>query len=90
MSPTPADRLRQRASALRALARTLHGLKLLTLSTVAGPHTWVGPSPQACSDDLDARRRLMFQAADELRREAARFERIAADLDARHAVAGLG
>ena len=88
MSATPADHLRQRATALRTLAGKLRGLQLLDLYTKAGPTTWVGPSPQACADDLRARCSQLQQAADELRREARRFERIAADLDAAALKAG--
>ncbi|MEQ1702455.1 MAG: hypothetical protein ABMA25_20285, partial [Ilumatobacteraceae bacterium] len=60
----------------------LRQLQLLDLHGKAGATTWVGPSPQACADDLRARGSVMLQAVDELRREARRFERIAADLDA--------
>lgn len=88
MSATPADHLRQRATALRTLAGKLRGLQLLGLHAKAGPTTWVGPSPQACAADLRARRSQLQQAADELCREARRFERIAADLDAAALKAG--
>lgn len=88
MSATPADRLRQRATTLRTLASRLRRLQLLELHSKAGPATWVGPSPQACVDELRARRGLVLQAIDELLREARRFERIAADLDAAAPIPG--
>lgn len=88
MSATPADQLRHRATTLRTLASRLQRLQLLDLHTQAGPGTWVGPSPQACADDLRARRGQLLQVADELSREARRFDRIAADLDAMPPIPG--
>lgn len=89
MSATPADRLRHRATTLRILANRLHHLQVLGISEQAGPTTWVGPSPQACADDLRMRRRQLVAAADELTREARRFERLAADLDAAATIPGV-
>jgi hypothetical protein len=89
MSTTPAEQLRQRARTLRSLDRRLQQLLLLTLPPAAGPQTWVGPSPQACYDDLRARRELITRATDELACEARRLERIADDLDARPATPGV-
>jgi hypothetical protein len=83
MPPTPAaDRLRRRAVVLTDLARVLRRLTALTLHLDAGPETWVGPSPQACRDDLVARRALLLQAADGLADEARRFVHMADELDA--------
>jgi len=66
---------------LRSLASRLQLLELLSLHLAAGPDTWVGPSPQACLDDLRSRRNVLLQQADQLRTEARRFERIADELD---------
>lgn len=86
MPPTPAaDRLRHRAVVLSDLAAVLQRLTVLTLHLDAGPDTWVGPSPQACRDDLEARRGSLLRAADGLAGEARRCQRMADDLDARTA-----
>lgn len=82
MPPTPADRLRLRATALLVLAEQLRGLSARTTSVEAGSETWVGPSPQSCSDDLRARGRGLATHADGLAREARRLHRLADDLDA--------
>ena len=60
----------------------LQRCQALDLHLAAGPDTWVGPSPQACLDDLRARRRQLLDHADALRRESRRFLRIADELDA--------
>ena len=80
-----ADRLRHRAVVLSDLAGVLQRLTVLTLHLDAGPDTWVGPSPQACGDDLGARRGSLLRAADWLAGEARRCKRMADDLDARAA-----
>lgn len=86
MPPTPAaDRLRRRAAVLSDLARVLQRLTVLTLHLDAGPDTWVGPSPQACRDDLVARRGSLLRAADALAAEARRFTRMADEMDAKAA-----
>ncbi len=82
MPPTPADRLRLRATALRVLADQLRDLSARTTAVDAGSATWVGPSPQSCSDDLRARGRGLATHADGLAREARRLQRLADDLDA--------
>ena len=86
MPPTPAaDRLRHRAVVLSDLAAVLQRLTVLTLHLDAGPDTWVGPSPQACLDDLVSRRGSLLRAADGLAGEARRCRRMADDLDAQAA-----
>jgi hypothetical protein len=82
-----ADRLRRRADTLAALATALHRCSAVTVHLAAGSDTWVGPSPQACADDLRARRGLLLQQADALLAESRRFVRTAEELDARAAVA---
>lgn len=90
MPPTPAaDRLRRRAVVLTDLARVLQRLTVLTLHLDAGPDTWVGPSPQACGDDLVARRGSLLRAADALTVEARRFMRLADEIDAKAAATSV-
>ncbi len=83
MATSPAaDRFRQRATTLTALARSIQRCGALTVHLDAGPDTWVGPSPQACADDLRARRGQLLQQADALLSESRRFLRRADELDA--------
>ncbi|MDO8362548.1 MAG: hypothetical protein Q7V88_06605 [Actinomycetota bacterium] len=86
MPTTPAaDRLRQRAAVLRHLATRLQSLRVLTSHLDAGPDTWVGPSPQACLDDLRAHRVALLHHVDSLHAEARRFVRLADEIDAQAA-----
>lgn len=80
-----ATRLRQRAVVLSTLAWRLQRVHALDLCRFAGPDTWVGPSPQACVDDLRQRRTAILQQVDGLFVESRRFIRIADELDARAA-----
>lgn len=85
--PTSPDTtcLRQRAVVLDTVAWRLQRVYALDLYRFAGPNTWVGPSPQACVDDLRQRRIAILQQVDSLRAESRRFIRIADELDARAA-----
>lgn len=86
MTTTPAaTRLRQRAAELAALASRLQRLQILDLHRFADAETWVGPSPQACVDDLRQRRSVILQRADDLLVESRRFNRTADEMDARAA-----
>ena len=81
-----ADRFRQRATALAALARAIQRCDAVSVHLDAGPDTWVGPSPQACVDDLRAQRSQLLQHADALLADSRRFVRRADELDAAAAV----
>lgn len=86
MTTTPAaTRLRQRAAELTSLALQLQRLRLVELYRFASADTWVGPSPQACVDDLRQRRSIILQQADDLLVESRRFNRTADEMDARAA-----
>jgi len=86
MTTSPAaTRLRQRAVVISTLARRLQRVYALDLYRFAGSDTWVGPSPQACVDDLRQRRTALLQQVDELLVESRRFIRIADELDTRSA-----
>lgn len=83
MPTTPAaTRLRQRAVVLDTVAWRLQRVYALDLYGFAGPDTWVGPSPQACLDDLRQRRSAILQQVDGLRTESRRFIRMADEMDA--------
>ena len=84
MTTSPAaTRLRQRAVVLSTLAWRLQRVYALDLYRFAGPETWVGPSPQACVDDLRQRRTAILQHVDALGSESRRLIRTADELDAR-------
>ena len=79
---TTATRLRQRATVLASLAAQLQRVYALDLYRFAGPDVWVGPSPQACADDLRQRRNAILQQSDALLVESRRLLRCADELDA--------
>ena len=88
MPPTAAaDQLRRRAETLHGTAAALQQLTALGLHLLAGPETWVGPSPQSCLQDLCTRRNLLLAEADALEAEARRFRRVADEIDAQAATA---
>jgi hypothetical protein len=72
-----ATRLRARADDLRRFARTLETARMTTAHTVAGDDTWVGPTAQACANDLRRLARQLLVRCDELRAAARRLERAA-------------
>lgn len=80
-----AIRLRRRAGTLDTVAWRLQRVYAVDVYRFAEPDTWVGPSPQACLDDLHQRRTAILQQVDALRAESRRFTRIADELDARAA-----
>ena len=80
VNPTLRERHR-----LGARVSRLQRCQALDVHLAAGTDTWVGPSPQACLDDLRMRRRQLLDHADALTSEGRRFLRIADELDARAA-----
>ena len=70
---------------LETVAWRLQRVYALDVYRFAGPDTWVGPSPQACVDDLRQRRTAILHEADALRADSRRFIRIADELDAQAA-----
>lgn len=60
MSTSPqVEQLRTRARQLRSLSGSIGNSRALTVYTLAGPDTWVGPTPRSCSDALVAVRRQL-------------------------------
>ena len=82
MSTSPADHLRVRARTLRVLAGQLQRLEVLSLASLAGSDTWLGPTPQRCADSLRSTRTSLLDHVDELVRTARRFEQQADQLAA--------
>lgn len=59
------ERLRQRAITLRHFADDMQHAWALALGPPAGHDTWIGPTADACRDDLtDVYHRLLDAAAD--------------------------
>ena len=76
-STEQASRLRARAEDLRRFARTLENARLTDAYTTAGDDTWVGPTAQACANDLRRLARQLLLRCDELRVAARRLDRAA-------------
>lgn len=60
--PTQAEQLRNRARHLRSMASMIGASRALSVHTLAGPDTWVGPTAQACFDTLLTLRRQLRSA----------------------------
>ncbi|HEY7626496.1 MAG TPA: hypothetical protein VH761_05490 [Ilumatobacteraceae bacterium] len=76
-----AEQLRSRARHLRHLSSTIATCRAIGMYALAGPDTWVGPTPQACYESLlDVRRHLQEQH-ELLARTASAMERRAAELE---------
>lgn len=73
--------LRDRAAALRRVARTIENSEAIVLYRRAGGDTWIGPTPEHCLDELHSIRRTLLIAADGLRRDARRIEKRAQQLE---------
>ena len=71
---TSAQHLRQRADALRVLARRLDAIELPALVQRCGTDTWVGPSQQHWSDELRRCIGVLERAAAAARAAARRLE----------------
>ncbi len=75
------EQLRSRARHLRALSTTIAASKALTVYTLAGPDTWVGPTAQSCFDTLVDLRRQLQTHQQSLCDTARGFERRADELE---------
>lgn len=78
----PGNQLRERATALRRLARVIEDADAATLHRRATMDTWIGPTPQHCHDDLVAARALLLNTSAEVRKAAIRLDQRAQQLDA--------
>jgi hypothetical protein len=72
--------LRVRATCLRAVSNAIGASRALVVHTLAGPDTWVGPTPQSCYDALLAIRRHLQTHQQTLIGTARAFERRADEL----------
>lgn len=87
---TQVDHLRTRARQLRSVSGTIGASRALTVYSLAGPDTWIGPTAQACQDALLALRRQL-QANQQSLTDAARvLDRRADTLEHQPPVIGVG
>lgn len=69
-----AEHLRQRAMALRRFAAEIEITDAVTLWRQAGGDVWIGPTADACGNDLRLVRGDLLGAVDGLRAAARRFD----------------
>lgn len=80
-TPAQVEQLRARARHLRFVSSKISYSRALTVHSLAGPDTWVGPAPQSCYDALLALRRQLQSHQQSLNDIARNFERRADDLE---------
>ncbi len=80
-TPVVVEQLRARARGLRAVSGKIGASPALTIHGLAGPDTWVGPTPQACYDALLAIRRQLQTQQQALIDAARTLERRADELE---------
>ena len=88
-SPADVEQLRTRAGHLRAVASRIGASRALVIYALAGPETWVGPTPQACDDALLAIRRRLLAQQQALNDTARTFDRRADELEQRSSIPEL-
>jgi hypothetical protein len=76
-----AEQLRARARHLRSLSSAMSTNRALTVYSLAGPETWVGPTAQACFDALIGVRRELQTQQQSLGDTARRLDRQADELE---------
>jgi hypothetical protein len=81
-----ADQLRARATHLRAISTKIGACRALTVHNLAGPDTWVGPTPQLCHDALLALSRQLQAHERALTDTARTFDRRADELERQQAI----
>ena len=86
---TQVEHLRSRARQLRSVSGTIGASRAVTVYSLAGPDTWIGPTAQACQDALLSLRRQL-QANQQSLTDAARvLERRAEALEQQPPVIGV-
>ena len=88
-TPTDVEQLRARARHLRYAAAAIDSSRAVTVHSLAGPDTWVGPTPQACHEALVAVRRLLHANQQCLEDSARSLERRADQLERQPAITAV-
>ncbi len=78
---TQVEQLRARASHLRSVSGKIGTSRALAVHSLAGPDTWIGPTPQSCYEALLALRRQLQAQQQALIDTARTFERRANELE---------
>jgi len=76
------QQLRNSAHLLRSLSMSIGRSRAITVHALAGPDTWIGPTAQACHEQLLAVRRQLLTNQETLIDTANRIERRANELEA--------
>jgi hypothetical protein len=87
--PAQSEQLRARAQKLRSVSSKIGSSRALTVYSLAGTDTWVGPTPQTCYDALLAMRRQLQTQQQALIDSARTLERRAEELDQQPAIPKL-
>jgi hypothetical protein len=80
-TPEHIERLRGTARTLRSVSGEIGTSRALTVYSLAGPDTWIGPTPQTCHDSLIALRRQLQASQQTLNDNARRLDRQADALE---------
>ncbi|TVR26552.1 MAG: hypothetical protein EA389_05195 [Ilumatobacter sp.] len=88
MSTHDPDHLRRRARTLRTLATTIESTPAMALDAHAGSDTWRTPRADLCRWILSTNQAQVHRAAEELRWDAHRLERRAAEIELERAALG--
>ena len=83
------QQLRSTAAHLRSLSGLIAGSRALTVYSLAGPETWIGPTPQSCYDDLLSVRRQLQSNQRTLTDAARHLDRQAMALEEQSSIAAL-
>ncbi|MEY2582767.1 MAG: hypothetical protein QOE09_2616 [Ilumatobacteraceae bacterium] len=83
------QQLRSTAANLRSVSGLIANSRALTVYSVAGPETWIGPTPQSCYDQLLSIRRQLQSNQQSLTDTARHLDRQAMALEAQTALASL-
>jgi hypothetical protein len=78
---TQAEQLRATARHLRSVSSAIAASRALTVYSLAGPDTWVGPTAQSCYDSLVAVRRQLQTQQQDLSDSARSYDRRADELE---------
>ncbi len=83
------QQLRSTAAHLRSLSELIAGSPALTVYSLAGVETWIGPTPQLCYDQLLTIRRQLQWNQQSLTDTARHLDRQAIALEEQSSIVGL-
>ena len=83
------QQLRSTAAHVRSLSGLIGGSRALTVYSLAGPETWIGPTPQSCYDELLSVRRQLQSNQQSLTDTARHLDSQAMALEEQASIVGL-